>query len=103
MNGEFSLDGVVSDEEVEDEENVGCGEDSPGVVVDHLDTLQSVPAALLLHWGSCLQYNMYYIIIIPVKDLKYCDIRKILRAGFSCIDVPVRINPLCITHQHNVE
>ena len=39
MYGKFSFDGVVSDEEVEDEENVGCGEDSPGVVVDHLDTL----------------------------------------------------------------
>ena len=42
------------DEEVEDEEDVGSGEDPPGVVVDHLDALQGVPAALLLHGGRGL-------------------------------------------------
>ena len=46
------------DEEVEDEENVGSGEDPPGVVVDHLDALQGVPAALLLHGGRGLDTSV---------------------------------------------
>ena len=38
---------MVSDEEVEDEDNVGSGEDPAGVVINLLHVVQSVAAVLL--------------------------------------------------------
>ena len=38
---------MVSDEEVEDEDDVGGGEDSAGVVINLLDIVESVPTILL--------------------------------------------------------
>ena len=46
MNGKLALNGMISDEEVENKEDVGGGEDSPGVIVNHLDTLKCVPTIL---------------------------------------------------------
>jgi len=54
VNREFALDGVIADEEVEDEDDVGGGEDSAGVVVNLLDIVESVPTVLLGTWsGLC--------------------------------------------------
>ena len=38
---------MVSDEEVEDEDDVGGGEDSAGVVINLLDIVQSIATILL--------------------------------------------------------
>ena len=45
---------MVSDEEVEDEDDVGGGEDSAGVVINLLDIVESV-ATILLRTSLALQ------------------------------------------------
>ena len=52
VNREFALDGVIADEEVEDEDDVGGGEDSAGVVVNLLDIVESVPTVLFGTWSG---------------------------------------------------
>ena len=70
MDGELSLDCMVSNEEIENKEYVGGGEDSPGVVVNHLDTLESVPAALVLNgrkiWISFAIDSDFFIVMARV-------------------------------------